>query len=291
MNKSILYILFFACIILSSCEKVITVTPEGGEDLITVDAWVNNQAEDQVIRLTNSQAYFENNFNAGISGAQVYLTDNMGGFFPFEDQGDGNYIWTSNGNTLGDVGTKFTFTATVNGKFLEAESPMNRVPNIEQIRYEFRDDDLLAGDGYFAEVIARDFDGVGDTYWIKAYKNGQYLNKPDELNLAYDAGFDAGTPSDGLIFIPPVRELINPYIDTFPPYLIGDEIRVEVHSINVEAFSFMEIARDQMSNGGNTIFALPLSNTRSNVKNLTDNTAILGIFNVAAVSAAEVRVE
>ena len=291
MNKSIIYSLLFMCILFSSCEKVITVTPDSGENLITVDAWINNKAEDQVIRLTNSQAYFQNNFNSGIAGAEVSVFKN-GGFYPFEDQGNGNYVWTSsNGSTLGDIGETFTFTAIVNGKKLEAESKMNRVPAIDEIRYEFRDDDLRAGDGYYAEVIARDPAGVGDTYWIKTYKNGQYLNKPDELNLAYDAGFDAGTPSDGLIFIPPVRELINPYIDTFPPYLIGDEIRVEVHSINAEAFSFMEIARDQMSNGSNTIFALPLSNTRTNVKNVTDNTPVLGIFNVAAVSAAEVRVE
>ena len=76
-----------------------------------------------------------------------------------------------------------------------------------------------------------------------------------------------------------------------PPWQPGDLIRVEIHSISLEAFTFLDIARDQMVNGDNTIFAIPLANTRGNVVNQMTGERALGIFNVANVSAQEREIE
>ena len=53
---------------------------------------------------------------------------------------------------------------------------------------------------FIVSFFARDPFGAGDTYWIKTYKNGSFLNKPQELNIAYDAAFDGGSASDGIVF-------------------------------------------------------------------------------------------
>ena len=59
-------------------------------------------------------------------------------------------------------------------------------------------------------VDETDLPGLGNTYWIKATKNGTLLNKPRELNLAYDAAFAKGSNFDGYTFIQPIRNGINP---------------------------------------------------------------------------------
>ena len=101
-----------------------------------------------------------------------------------------------------------------------------------------------------------------------------------------DGRFMATGGADGLVFITPVRELINQTDDSdLPfPYVPGDEIRVEIHSLSIPAFNFMEIARDQILNGNNGIFTLPLANARSNI-NKSDGSTGLGFFNVAQVSS------
>ncbi|MEL6987671.1 MAG: DUF4249 domain-containing protein, partial [Bacteroidota bacterium] len=288
--STVIILLFVA----SACQDVIDVSLEEVDDQVVVDAWINTLPQDQTIKLQFSQGYFDNEFPRGISGATVTVVRNDGTTFIFNDSGNGNYVWESvNGETLGNPPASFTLNVeNVDGKTLLSNTILRPSPRVDSITYEFRDDDLRGADGYYAQFFARDFIGQGDNYWIKTYKNGNYLNLPAELNIAFDGGFDGGANTDGLIFIPPIREFINPFDnDSIPPYAIGDNIRVEIHSISPEAFIFFEVVRDQITNGDNTIFALPLANAQSNVTNLTNEEQVLGMFNVAEISANEITVE
>lgn len=285
-------ILIIGAISLNSCEDPIDVELEEGEALITVDGWINGNAEDQTIKLTNSQPYFDNTFTKGISGASVIVKRGDGQEFIFEETTGGNYVWTSNGNTLGEVGDDFQLEVNTDGDVLTAETRLNRVPELDSIYQEFVDDFGFV-DGIMIEILTRDLPGVGDTYWIKTFKNGVFLNKADEINIAFDAGFDSGAETDGFVFIPPIRFLLNPEEDDnpadsldIPSWVPGDHARVEIHSISNDAFGFMETMRDQLLNSDNGIFAEPLANTRGNVSASSGKT-VLGVFNVAAISAAE----
>jgi len=170
---------------------------------------------------------------------------------------------------------------------------MNGVPPIDSISQEFRENEVFGEDGIYCQFFARDLVGLGDTYWIRTTKNDTFLNRPSEINIAYDAAFSAGSQVDNIIFIPPIRELVNPLNDDFEPlpWNVGDKIEVEIHSINNEVFEFMEIMRDQLLNGQNGIFAEPISNSPGNISNLTGTKEVLGIFNVAAVSYAQRIIE
>lgn len=277
---------------MNSCEDPIDVELESADALITVDAWINSNAEDQTIRLTESQSYFDNNFTKGLTGATVLVRRNDGQEFTFVGDGAGNYIWSSDGNTIGAVDDEFQLEVNVNGDILTAETALNRVPVVDSIYQEFVTD-MGFVDGIMIEILTRDLVGVGDTYWIKTFKNGVYLNRAAEINIAYDAGFDSGAETDGIVFIPPVRFLLNPVEDTdfqdsidIPSWSPGDLARVEIHSISNDAFTFMETLRDQLLNSDNGIFAEPLANTNGNVT-ASSGATVLGVFNVAAVSAEE----
>ncbi|MEM6631900.1 MAG: DUF4249 domain-containing protein [Bacteroidota bacterium] len=290
----------FGGLVLSSCEDVIDVDLVDAEPILVVDAWLNNQSIPQEIRLTRSQPYFDSSIPPGIEDASVLLRSSSGITREFMYQADGTYAWIPDaGEVLGTVGDSFFLEINWEGNTYSSSSSLKRVPRIDSIVTENRTDEIFGPDGIYAQFFARDPLGVGDTYWIKTFKNGEFLNKPSELNIAYDAGFDPGSRIDGLIFIPPIREFINRIPDEdneaddgdVPPYEVGDLIRVEIHSINLEVFRFMETARDQMRNGENTIFAIPLANTRGNVRKEATGELVLGIFVVSAISSLEIEVE
>jgi hypothetical protein len=277
--------------LLSSCQDIIDIPAPEGENRLVVEAFLDNLAQEQVVRITQTLPYFTNEFTPGITDAEVTVTSSSGNTFIFEDQGDGDYIYDASNGPIGAVGEIFTLDVNTQGKNISAIAAMNRVPVIDSISQEFRDDAF--GEGIFCNFFSRDPIGLGDTYYIKTFKNGEFLNEPLELNIAFDAGFSAGSEVDGFIFITPIRETMNPQVDTLgtSPWDPGDVARVEIHSTNVETFFFLESIRDQLLNSLNTIFAEPIVNSKGNIVNNTDDEEILGIFNVAAISSLEIEIQ
>lgn len=289
MKKTLIYI-FTLVTILSyvSCEDPISVDNGFETSQLVVDAWITNQNQQQIINLSQSQDYFNNNLPAPITDASITVTNGTN-TYNFIHITDGKYAWTPQGQeTLGDIGDSFTLNIEYNNENITSTTTLNRVPEIDSISIYFEDEAFGADDGYFAELYARDLPGLGDTYWVKSYRNDTLLTRPRELNIIYDATFDAGTDLDGVAFIRPLRFAINALDDEgFPRDLKpGDTVRSEIYSISNEAFRFLQIVQEQTTNGENTIFALPVANSRGNVIDSAGE-RVLGVFNVAAVSSAE----
>jgi hypothetical protein len=288
------FLLFALITLATACEDPIDVELDSAEPQLVVDAWLDNISNRQVIRLSETIPYFQAEFTPGLENAQVSVMSGSGDVFVFEHESDGNYVLElAQGESLGPVGETFTLNIEIGNERYSSSTSIFRVPQIDSLTQEFRVNEAFTNDGIYCQVFARDFVGLGDTYWIKTFKNGQYLNRPFELNIAYDAGFDSGGEVDGFVFIYPIRDLINEVDDDgIPtPYVPGDEIKVEVHSISNSAFAFLEIMRDQLQNSSNTIFAEPLANTRGNIIHETGDDTVLGVFNVSAVSVAERIIE
>jgi Domain of unknown function (DUF4249) len=291
--------LLFCFTFVLSCEDVVDVDLDPGNNQLVVDAWINNQNQPQVIRLVRTSPYFDSNPSPKETGATVSVTDDLGTVYEFSDEdNDGSYVWEStDGTPLGAVGRTYTLSiVTANNKQYTATSMMNRIMPIDSIVTEEREEELGQPAGLYAQVYAVDFAGEGDAYWIKTYKNGAFLNKPGEMNIAYDASFTPGGNLDGVAFITPIREAINRIPDTadgavdnndLPPYSPGDSIRVEIHSLTEDAYWFLVRSRTQMTLGDAALFAEPPSNVSTNIipLNATEpGDQPVGFFNVAAVS-------
>lgn len=282
----------FLFIIGFACEDQINPTLEEAPPIVVVDAWINNLDEPQTIRLTNSQSYFDNTTPPAISGATVSIEDSEGRIYNFLEQTDGSYQWAPAMETFGAVGLDFTLTIMIGGTTYTANSSMNRVPVIDSVTFRFEEENFILPDSYFAEFWSRDPIGTGDTYWIKAYKNGQFLNNPDEINIAFDAGFSEGGNVDGLIFIPPIRDGINPFEEDeddefLSPYEDGDFVEVEIHSITNDAFIFLNETSLQIDRPGGfaELFATPLSNVPTNIVSSDPSERVAGFFSVSAVES------
>ncbi len=97
------------------------------------------------------------------------------------------------------------------------------------------------------------------------------MNNPDEINIAFDAGFSEGGNIDGLLFIPPIRDTINPFDEEdnefLSPFADGDDVEVEIYSITNEAFIFLNEMALQINRPGGfaELFATPLSNVPTNI--------------------------
>ena len=277
-----------------ACEDQIDPDLLDAPPVTVIDAFISNQDSAQIIRITQTQAYFENTQLPGVDNASVQITnESNGAIFTFEHQQDGIYSWTpTNSGEIGAVGDSYLLEVAIGEDVFRAVSSMNRVPQIDSVTFRFEEENLFLPDSYFAEFWSRDPLGVGDTYWIKSYKNGLYLNQPNEINIAFDAGFSQGGNVDGLIFIPPVRDAINPFVedandDFLSPFADGDSVYVEIHSITNETFDFLNEVRTQTDRPGGfaELFATPLSNVSSNIQYLGSDSQmqILGFFNVSAV--------
>lgn len=287
------FILLLTVAGLSGCEDVIDLETTTGPTQLVVDGWISNQPGKQTITLTWSAAYFDNSTPKPVLGAKVTVTDNLGKVYEFADSAKtGKYTWGKfQTDTLGHIGRKYTLRIENEQEVYTAQNEIKRVPKIDSLvytneTYPFKPDKGQK-QGYILEFYARDFIGLGDTYWIKPVINGKVIvDKAINLSIAYDAAFGSGAPSDGLIFIQPIRRSLT----TDSLFQAGNHVGAELHSITNEAFYFLQQIQEQSNNGG--LFATPLANIKSNVSNVDPNgRKPLGYFGTTAVSRMETIID
>jgi hypothetical protein len=295
MNRIIVILIFFFGIIILGCETIIDPNLADAPPITFVDAWITDKYEPQLIRLKTTLPYFEDEEFPGISGADVRIIDNENQEYIFveSEENVGDYVWIppNDSSTFGKLGNEYLLTITINDVILQSQSKMNRVPAIDSVNFRYEKGNTFFPESYFAQFFATDPEGPGDTYWIRAYKNGEFLNKPNEINIAYDAGFSAGSEIDGIGFVQPIRDGINPFEqdenDNFlSPYDPGDSVYVEIYSITNTAFFYLTQVAIQIDRPGGfaELFATPLSNVVSNIVNTTNEEPVIGFFNVSAIS-------
>lgn len=288
--KYSLLLFAFVAIAFTACEDPIEVPSQFEEPQLAVDAWLTNTNQAQTITLSLTVDYFGGGQPPAVEDASVSVCNETSSeCYSFLHQGGGRYVWQPEGEqTLGSVGDQLALVIEQDGEIIGSTTTISRTVRIDSIGLEFEEETLALEEGFYAQVYAFDPPGRGDTYWIRAYKNDTLLNRPQEQVVAFDATFDAGADIDGTYFIPPLRfGGVNPLDDdgAFIPYVLGDKIYVEVHSINQVGFGFLNIAIEQILNEG--IFAAPVANARGNILNTNTNEPVLGVFNIAQVASLE----
>ena len=288
--------------VLSACEDEISPPLEEAAPILAVDAWITDQPLPQRVRLTQTQPYFDS-VDSPLSGATVLIQDTQGSVYDFtEDEREpGSYYWTPTATetTFGKLGETYELRITTGDQTYHAFSRLNPVPAIDSITYEEFEGNAFIPTSYFAEFWAVDLPEVGNAYWIRAYKNGNLLDEPDEISVAYDAGFSRGGSFNGTVFAQPIRSSINPFDqdedgNILPPYKREDSVYVELHSITDEAFDFLSQVAIQTNRPGGfaELFANPIANVSTNLKNADPQGPLaVGFFNVASVSSLGVEIK
>ncbi|KAB7730452.1 DUF4249 family protein [Rudanella paleaurantiibacter] len=288
-RRSAYLLALLSTLTLAGCETVIDAKLDQGPTQLSVDAWLTDALGEQRIRLTQTAPYLQNGAATPATGARVGIRDGKGRTYLFTDpDNDGFYSWrpTSPTDTLGRIGETYTLGIEYGGQQYVSVSRMNRVPAVDSIVFrEEKVNPISEERGFQAEFYVKDFPGAPDYYRIRFFRNGQLQNRPNDLITVYDAGFSSNGNTDGLLFIRPIRQSINPE----RLYARNDTVRVEIQSITPEAFFFLAELRTQISNGG--LFATPPANVPTNIRNVnTNGPAATGFFVTSAVRSRTARV-
>ena len=208
--RKLVYI--FIAAIVFSCETQVDPELETTLNVLVVDAWLTNDDPTQHINITRSQPYFDDSAPEKVSGAIVTitdLTDPSNPVYVFAESTD-RYTWQSgDGSTLGTIGHRYRLEVQVDGALYTSETELNDAPPIDSISFRLEEGNAFFDDLIFGEFFATDLVGIDDTYWIKAWKNGEFLGEPGEINIAYDAAFSKDLDNDGVQFIQPIRDGIS----------------------------------------------------------------------------------
>ena len=269
---------------LSSCETVIDANIASAPGQLAVDAWLTDQPGEQQIRLTQTTNYFDNAQPAPALSASVTVGDNTGRLFQFTDpDNDGVYSWrpaTARDTTrIGVIGRTYGMNIIYRGESYVALTQMTRIPPIDSLTFtKEKVTPVSTEEGYRAQFYATDLPGAADYYYMRVYRNGQLQNRPQDIELAYNGAFRGGADTDGLVFIRPIRQSLNPE----NLFALNDTVRIELRTLTVDGYAFWELLLRQLQNAG--LFATPPSNVPTNIRNQkADGPAAVGYFMVSPV--------
>lgn len=289
MKPQLLFVfLLIGSFALYSCETVINAKLDTGPTQLSVDGTLTDQPGPQAIRLTQTAAYLNNGIPPAALSATVTVTDSTGRTYAFTDpDNDGYYVWKPGiKDTLGRVGRNYRLSITYQGDSYTAVSRMNRVPVVDSIIFRKQKiNPLSTTEGYQAEFFARDFRGATDYYRVRYARNGVAASRPQDIITLKDASFPGSADTDGLVFIRPFRQSVNP--DSL--YALNDSVKVEILSLTPEAFEFWQQFSQQITNGG--LFATPPANVPTNIVNTNPNgRQATGFFVASAIRSRATRV-
>jgi hypothetical protein len=280
-------ILLITAMAFTSCEEVIQVKLDQGSKLLVVDAFVNDLRTYQTVRLTNTDSYFSGQNPPPVTNATVMLKDlTANKTYTFFNNNNGDYLYPITvADTIAFVDHSYELNIIYEGNAYTSYARQKRSTQVDSISSNFKPKNSFTEEGYYCKFWAFDQPGPEpDYYWIKAYRNGNFYNKGNQINLAFDGAYSAG--ADGFIFIPPISEAITPFGER---YELNDICRVEVHSISKETYFFLLQVITQTTNSG--MFATTPENVRTNINSPEGATKAIGWFNMATVGFLEKTVQ
>jgi hypothetical protein len=256
-----------AIALFSSCEDVVDINLDQGESQLTVEAIITNDLSKQTIYLRETIPYFDNINNTPlIDSGTVFIVSGSNDTFEFSSEGNGEYGYQPTVGKNFEVGEDYKLTVQVGGEEYYAETSMTATAQYDSLTYEFREERLQFEEGYYIEMHAIDRPEKGNTYWVRTFRNDTFLQEADYINWSYDGGFSPGE-INGEEFIYPVRYFSINVLDD--PYKLGENVRVEILSIPVGFYYFLQEMQTQMLNEG--LFATPPANVRTNIQNVNES--------------------
>ncbi|GAA4847184.1 DUF4249 domain-containing protein [Algivirga pacifica] len=296
-----------------ACEKVIDVDLEEGQTQYVVDAFITNELAPQEIRLTYTKPYLQKTIADPVFDAEVLVeTVGTGSVRIFTDADrDGVYTWKPTNRQecfkLNNRDQEDVISANYDKQYrlqvkhgpyhFEAYTSLERVPRLDSLKYLWERSGVPYAESILAEVWATDFKGKNDFYWLKTWKNEEFLNMGEEMILIHDVSqeYNSNPSLDGITFLSPVRYGVNPAIETDQlgqkkAYSNGDSIYIELHSLTETSYFLLSELKRNMTTGG--LFAAPVSNVPTNIipMNQVSKGKVVGVFSGSAVSSFGARI-
>lgn len=255
-NLTLLLILLF----LSSCEKVLDLNLDKTQPKIVIESIFTDQNLRHIVSISYTANFDADNARIPVTGAIVTLVEENGPTLTFTEPNPGNY---SSSRYKGKPGKKYTLNVTVKGTTYSATSTMPmpvEIKSLNQAELNFFNERRK-----IIQVNYKDPAGIPNFYFNRVFVNGK---RRDNFSLESDR-FNDGKEVNN-----------NIYIDE-PDLVVGDEVRIQMLTIDENVYRYLFSITQITGNGGPpTAPANPNSNF---------NNGALGYFS-ASTSTEQTRI-
>lgn len=271
------YLCLISTVLLLSCGVSEIELPDGTQ-LLVVEGWVTNQEKQHWVKLSRTVPFDDNNSELAIEDAVVSINSEFISY-PLTYSGNGIYL---SDIFAGIESSNYQLNIElITGDLIQSEwEQLYPVSPLESIEVSFFDDqDPETGEDivvYYPVGIWDDPLEETNYYRYIGYRNDVLLNDPNELILINDQFVNG---ADSLPHhMPELR------------YALGDEIKLELHSLSKSGFDFLELLKLQTTSLGSSSGTSPAT-LIGNLKNVTnENQIVLGFFGASSVSADSVLI-
>lgn len=271
-------ILILTAIVLTACEKTITLDTEQAAPKIVIEGLVTNRTGYQYVKVSRSAGFYDAGKTPRITNALVQVEDDLGNITDFThnpgDHEDSVGYYKPDHSFAGEVGRTYTLTVQIEGQLYQATDQMLPVTTLDSLDYQVNEDELDDPDieGKFYEVLmyAKEPRDTKDYYLFTFYRND---------SLVFDSPTDVYV-TDDLALGEEINGVPSPVY-----YGEGDTARVEAYSLTRQGYIFYSDLFSLLNNDGG-MYSPPPANSRSNLTN-----GALGFFQVSAVDIKGVLVE
>jgi hypothetical protein len=278
MKTKTSFVLLLSIILLTACEKEITLTLPSPENQLVVEGRLERvqgqSTQRHTIKLSKVNDYFDNEQTPRVTDAIVTVREPSGVTHAFVHgtAKPGTYV-----NTTLVPADELTYTLRIewNNELYEATETFTNVAEIERIYQQFEEENLFEDGGIKVAIDFTDPSGTGDNYLWELFLDGENVLVPDPGNsgniVATDKFFDGETVEG---YFPNEEKVFTP----------GQQVLVRQIGISRNQYDYLFILLEQTGQTGQLI-DVPAAPIRGNVRNLTNpGKPALGYFGVSEIS-------
>lgn len=269
--KKIMFVLF-AVTLLLGCEETIVLDLDQTEPVVVIEGLITNQEVRQYVKLSKTTDFYAPQAAVPLEGATVWITDNEGHEYPFQESRPGFY--ESVEVFAGVIGRTYYMQVDDGGKRFQASEKMYSVTTVDSLAFRPAEDldstDVEESRNLEVLVYLNEPQDEDNYYLAKFYRNGEHLN------------------DDGTTVFYFNDDVLNGRIQDFPLpdyFAVGDSARAELYSISAEAFRFFADLEKILNNDGGLFSGIP-ANASTNIEG-----GAIGYFQVSAMEYREMVIE
>lgn len=252
--KNNIFVWFCAALLFSGCEKIVDLKLDNANPVLVIDGGINDQNQNQLVKVSKTYNFTEPNRFNGVSGATVVLTRPNGSTVNYTEVSPGIYQTV---RMRGVAGSKYILNVTVDGKTYTASSTMPAKVNLDSLT--FKQFNFFGEENTYVAVNYTDPAGVENQYRYILKAKGKI-----EEDMVSEDRFNNGNKVSDVIFYK-VDDLVA-----------GDTVGVDFQCIDRNVYRyFYSLGQNNGSGGPPVAPANPVSNF---------NNGALGIFNAHTTS-------
>lgn len=278
------YLLFSAATLtLASCQDIIDVELPAGETRLIVNGRVTDRDSARV-DVKWSVPYLNTEPNEPVTNALVVLFENGVSVDTLVHRSNGRYL----SDFQGEVGRSYRVAVTVperegypSGTWTSATEALNRCNDADSIYSEFLPRAPFQREGRYVFIHWSEAPGRGDHYRVRVFRNDTLQNQTFDLTVFNDDF------NDGFVF--PTPPSIPP-IQIAGPDSVGVKYKVELGSISMGLYSYLNLLREQTLQVGGLFDPPPAPIVGNIYREGNENEYALGYFYASAIRTAEVTI-